>query len=416
MNPVNVIGIGQAKTDLTEIHLALIRECDLLVGGQRQVDMFAEFAKESLVVKGDLTAVIRRIQSDMKTKRIVVLASGDPLFHGIGATLTKNIDPAYLVIHPNITSVAAAFAAICQPWHDATIVSLHSRHIKPFNFPSLATESKVAFLTGPDKDPAFIVNKLIEHELFGFSICVLECLGDPKKEKISWFTDYKQVSGRQFSHPNIVILMRPATTKPDVSHETFPGMPDAYFRHSKGLITKSEIRSLSLSKLKLVKKDHVLWDIGSGSGSVGIEAAIQIPWGIVYAVEKNKNRIPDIVHNIANFNQSNVKVANLDFPNGHTDLKTPDRVFIGGGGKGLEKIIDCCCRRIKTNGVMVINTVILDSMHMAMQTLSRHGFLPQTIQVQISRSKSMPFGTRMEALNPVWIIFGTKPQTYEAKP
>ncbi|MDD9302151.1 MAG: precorrin-6y C5,15-methyltransferase (decarboxylating) subunit CbiE [Desulfobacter sp.] len=413
MNPVHVIGIGQGLCDLTSDHFKIIEQCDLLIGGQRLIAMFKGQRKETLTVKSNLSAVVLTIQEQMAVKKIVVLASGDPLFYGIGSILCRKIPDKHLCIHPNITSVGAAFSAICQPWQDAKIVSLHSSTDREFSFPSLALETKVAFLTGPEKDPGFIAEKLIEYQLDGFRVCVLENLGHPDKEKISWFTEYKQILEQGFSHPNIVILLKPENKI--VSHETYIGMPDAFFRHTKGLITKSEVRSISLSKLKLVKKDHVLWDIGSGSGSVGIEAAIQIPWGQTYAVEKNQDRIPDIIHNIKIFNQPNVKVVHLDFPEGHQSLKSPDRIFIGGGGKDLEKIISCACDRIRPKGVIVINTVIIESMETAMTTLERHGFSPELIQVQISKSKPMPYGRRMNALNPVWIISGTNPLTQKAK-
>ncbi len=175
------------------------------------------------------------------------------------------------------------------------------------------------------------------------------------------------------------------------------------------MITKSDIRSISLSKLKLVKKDHVVWDVGSGSGSVGIEASLQIPWGQVLCVEKNRGRIPDIIHNIKNFDRPNIKIVNLDFPTGHEDLKSPDRIFIGGGGQNLGQIISICCERILAQGTIVINTVLIQNMEKAMTELESRGFLPEMIQVQVSRCKSMPFGHRLDALNPVWIISGSKP-------
>ena len=413
MGIVNVIGIGQGTRDLTDHHLSLISNCDLLVGGRRQLDMFPDFTGNTLTIKGKLAPIIDQISSKIESEDIVVLASGDPLFYGIGTTLSKRIPKEALVIHPNVTSIGAAFASICQSWHDAKIISLHGQTNPDFSFASLTGESKVAFLTSPERDPAYITNELLRWELFGFKVCVLENLGDPDKERISWFTDYKKVIATEFQHPNVLILLKSHPTTPDVSHETFIGMPDTFFRHSKGLITKSEVRSITLSKLRLCQKDHVLWDIGSGSGSVGIEAALQIPWGSVFAVEKNRDRIPTIIHNIKNFNCSNIKVSHLNFPKGHETLKSPDRVFIGGGGKGLEEILACCCDRLSQGGIIVVNTVIIESMNTTMQILDNMGFCPDAVQVQVSRGSQMPFGTRMNALNPVWIISGTKPQLYK---
>jgi precorrin-6Y C5,15-methyltransferase (decarboxylating) len=373
--------------------------------------MFDGHGGETLVITGAVDPVIDRIKKEMRHKKVVVLASGDPLFYGIGSTLSRNIDKQHLVIHANISSIAAAFAAIGEPWHDAKVVSLHGRACQAFPFSSLAEETKVAFLTDQTMDPAYIAAMLDRHELLGFRVCVLENLGNTEKEKISWFEDYKSVTALKFDHPNIVVLLKQDRPRKNVSHETHVGMADSQYRHSKGLITKSEIRSISLAKLELTRKDHILWDIGSGSGSVGIEASFQIPWGQVFAVEKNKTRIPDIRHNIQLFHRTNIKVLNLDFPDGAGQLNDPDRIFIGGGGSRLEHIMNRCCGRLKEQGIVVINTILIQNMDTAIRVLKRNSFSWEMVQIQVSRSKPMPYGDRLEPLNPVWVISGRKPQT-----
>ncbi len=413
MNTLNVVGMGQSRSDLTASQIALIHRADLLVGGVRHLALFPEFTGDTFAIKADIPAVIDKIKSVIDTQRVVVLASGDPMFYGIGSTLTQHFPLTQLKIHPNISAIGAAFSAICHPWQDAKLVSLHSKVGDEFIFPSLNCETKVAFLTGPTKDPVYIGKQLIKNRINGFRVCVLENLGDTDKEKISWFTDYKQLVLGEFSHPNIVILLRApsnqnTSAQPIVPHETYLGMPDKTFRHSRGLITKAEIRALSLAKLRLTNKAHVLWDIGAGSGSVGVEAALQLPWGTVYSVEKNKARIPDIQYNVQQFQLSNVSILNLDFPLGSQKMRDPDRIFIGGGGKGLDKIIDCCCQRLKSNGIIVVNTVVLENMDAAVCQLKHNGFRTDMIQVQVSRAKPMPYGNRLDALNPVWIISAKK--------
>ncbi len=411
MNPINIIGIGQGKKDLTPAHIALIMSADLLVGGRRHLEIFAGHKGKTLVITGAIEQVIDKIKEEMIDRNVVVLASGDPLFYGIGSTLSRHIDKKFLKIHPNVSSVAAAFAAIGEPWHDAKVVSLHGKSSQKFPFSSLTGETKVAFLTDKNMDPAYIASMLISQELSGFRFCVLENLGEEEKEKISWFDDLSRVASREFDHPNIVVLLNSGNSRENVPHETHIGMDDTLYRHSKGLITKSEIRSITLSKLELVRKDHILWDIGSGSGSVGIEASFHIPWGQVFTVEKNRKRIPDIIHNIQMFNQSNIKILNLDFPEGADQLTDPDRVFIGGGGSNLEKIINTCCHRLKQKGTIVINTILIQNMDTAIRVLKQNGFSCEMVQIQVSRSKPMPYGDRLEPLNPVWIISGRKPQT-----
>jgi precorrin-6Y C5,15-methyltransferase (decarboxylating) len=215
---------------------------------------------------------------------------------------------------------------------------------------------------------------------------------------------------RSFSHPNVVVLLKKGSANSaDVSHETHSGMEEDRFSHANGLITKSEIRSISLSKLKLTRPSHVLWDIGAGSGSVSIEAALIIPDGHVIAIEKNRDRIADIRNNVKQFHCDNIQIAHLAFPEKTETLPRPDRIFVGGGGNHLSAILEAACERLLPSGILVINAVLIQNVTTAFTCLTHRQFNPEMIQVQISRARSMPYGTRMEPLNPVWIIYGTKP-------
>lgn len=409
MNQIDIIGIGQSKEDLTSKHLALIKECNVLVGGRRHLAMFDYPDIQKIRIKSNIDSIIEAIKEKMNRHKIVVLASGDPLFYGIGSTLTQHFDKKYLNIHSNISSISAAFTAIKEPWHDAKIVSLHGKQKEPFIFSKLARENKIAFLTNPERGPHYIAAGLIKERLYDFKFCVLEKLGANNEEKITWFEDLDLIGRQTFADPNIVILLKHIKENKKSSHETYTGMDDSLFKHSKGLITKSEIRSITLSKLKLIRKDHIFWDIGSGSGSVGIEASFQLPLGHVSAIEKHQGRIADIIDNIKNFNCSNITVLDTDFPEGIEELKTPDRIFIGGGGKNLGQIIKVSCDRLAPSGIIVINTVLLQNLETALECLKKYKFDPHFVQIQVCRSKGMPFGDRLEALNPVWIISGAKP-------
>ena len=316
MKPIDIIGMGQGKKDLTQNHLDIISRCDVLVAGRRYLEMFDLPDIQKIPITDSIKNIVETIKKQMDISKIVVLASGDPLFYGIGSTLIQYFHKEQINIHSNISSISAAFAAIKEPWHDAKIISLHGKQSKPFCFSTLAGESKVAFLTDPQRNPQYIAAELIKKSFFDFKFCVLENLGDMKKEKIKWLENFEEAATQKFSQPNIVILKKIKKENTDVSHETHIGMEDSLFKHSKGLITKSEVRSITLSKLKLIKKNHLLWDIGSGSGSLGIEAALQIPEGGVYAIEKNQNRISDIVYNIKKFNCINIKILNKEFPKG----------------------------------------------------------------------------------------------------
>ena len=154
--------------------------------------------------------------------------------------------------------------------------------------------------------------------------------------------------------------------------------------------------------------DSILWDLGAGSGSVGIEATLFLPDGLVYAVEKNQSRVAQIKANVERFKIKNLSVISSQLPDGLTNLPTPDRVFIGGSGKNLNQVLDVVATVLNPLGRIVVNTVLMETLHLAVSVLEKKGFAVSLTQAQISKSRSMPWGRRMEALNPVWIIAAQK--------
>ncbi len=411
MMNVEIIGMGMGEQDLPPGHRATIERADLLVGGRRHLEMFQSLNKQCLPITGKIDELVTVIRHRMANERIVVLASGDPLFFGIGTTLVTALGHQNVTIHPNISSLGAAFSAIKEPWHDARLISLHGR--EPRDLLALFTTcNKIGILTDPKRTPGWIADRLVENNLANFRLCVLERLG-AKDQTITWHDDMAAVSASEFTTPNVVILMGKqgpchGRSKQQSCPPLWPGMPDTMFVHQRGLITKSEVRSIAISKLRLVAKDHVVWDLGAGSGSVGIEASLFVPMGRVIAVEKNGSRISDIRANRQQFKTNNLTVVQGNSLEVMADLPDPDRIFIGGGGPELLTIIARAGTRLGPGGVMVVNTVLIQHTTPVLDLLRQMGFTAELVQVQVSKSKPMPVGERLEALNPVWIISGEK--------
>ncbi|MGD9212973.1 MAG: precorrin-6Y C5,15-methyltransferase (decarboxylating) subunit CbiT, partial [Desulfobacteraceae bacterium] len=191
----------------------------------------------------------------------------------------------------------------------------------------------------------------------------------------------------------------------DTQRKVYVGMPEEWFDHQNGLITKAEIRAVSLSKLRL-ESHHIMWDLGAGSGSVGIEGSVFINKGRIFAVEKDPERVAQIETNLRRFGVHNVEVLCQMLPEGLETLPAPDRVFVGGGGQRLKSILQAVIRNLKPNGIIVVNTVLLASMQTALDCLQDHGFKTEMIQMQVNRSQMIAQGKRLEAQNPVWIISG----------
>jgi precorrin-6Y C5,15-methyltransferase (decarboxylating) len=209
-----------------------------------------------------------------------------------------------------------------------------------------------------------------------------------------------------FADPNVVILKR----KPEANSSQqmlYMGLSEDLFEHEGGLITKTEIRAVTLAKLKLLPY-HTLWDLGAGSGSVSIEAAVFLERGRIFAVEQKAERIDQIKANIRRFGVNNIETLQAVMPDGLSGLPAPDRVFIGGGGRDLEQIISEAASLMKPDGLMVINTVLIANLETSQKTMRKNGFNTEVVQVQVLRSKAMPWSERFETLNPVWIISGQK--------
>jgi precorrin-6Y C5,15-methyltransferase (decarboxylating) len=406
--PVTIIGMGISPDDLTRRQRSIIEAADILVGGKRLIAHFGDLACQRRVVDKDLGGLGDFLQEKMPDHTIVVLTSGDPLFYGIGAFLVHRLGAEQVHILPNVSTVAAGFARLGEPWQDVRVVSLHGRSRTGELLRHLAGGDTVAVYTDPTHGPAWLAGILVDNGFNDVRMCVLERLGMPDERIVRIAPAAAQAM--TFSDLNLVVL------KPDPARQTtpalFPGMPDQRFAHEKGLITKAEVRAVSLSRLRLFDR-AIFWDLGAGSGSVSVEAGLFVTRGEIYSVEQKASRIELIRVNRSRFGIGNMHVIQARLPddltNGAVDLPDPDRVFIGGGGSALTGIIRAAAKRLKPAGIIVINTVLIANLATAAQTLEALGFDVDMVQIQVSRSAPMPFSHRLEAANPVWVVTGSRP-------
>lgn len=404
MNPVHVVGIGLGPEDLTEKHREIIRQSDILVGGRRHLGYFKDYPGERLLIAGDVQKVFKQINDRMQNSRVVVIASGDPNFFGIGPPLVEYLGEDNVVIHPNISVAAAAFSRIKLSWHDAVVVSLHGGKSEKEVLDAIIKKDKVAVFTDSKRTPACLACKLIEINQDNLRVCIFEDLGS-SNEHFAWYSP-QEVAGKEFAALNIVIIIRAGNQRRQMPVAYFGMLEDAY-AHEKGLITKAEVRAVAIARLRLFPH-HVLWDLGGGSGSVSIEASLLVKDGMVICVEKRPERVEQIKRNIKQFQVTNVRVIHSHLPEGLKDLPGPDRIFIGGGGEDITGIIEMAGSYLRGGGTMVINTVLINRLEKITGVLKKMNFETEIVHVQIGRGKEMSYGVRMEALNPVWIITGTK--------
>jgi len=382
--------------------LDIIAKTEVMIGHQRHLDIFPAYTGQKIVLAGlpDLLDFLKKTD-----KPVALLASGDPTFFGISRFLLRNLPKDRIEIFTNVTSMQYAFSRIKEPWDDAIFVSVHGRGMHTAVDKIISAE-KACILTDKVNTPAAIAHELIERGAEGYEAWLCEDLG-LSSEKITR-TDVRGLLERKPSDLNILILIK--TYEPNLVHYPLIGIADDEFQTIKKLITKQEVRAVTMAKLQL-QDDLVMWDIGAGSCSVSIEASNLMPNGRIFAVERNPLCIGFIHENLKKFCARNVKLVEAHAPDGLEDLPDPDRVFIGGAGGKLEEIIDAVDKRLRPDGMIVLNAVTLDTLTKAVEYLEDHGYAVEATCVNISKTRRLTEFKLFEAQNPVYIITACKEHT-----
>jgi precorrin-6Y C5,15-methyltransferase (decarboxylating) len=377
----------------------VIAAADLLLGHQRHLDIFTDFKGEKRELPS-LPEVLEFLRHS--EQRVVILASGDPNFFGIARFLLRNLPKERIEILPNVTSVQYAFAQIKEPWDDAIFVSVHGRGLKG-TIDRIVAAEKAAVLTDEKNTPAVIAAELLARGAEGYVVWLCESLG-LSDEKFTR-TDVKGLLELPAAPLNIVIFIK--VWEPTLQQYPLLGIHDDEFASVKKLITKQEVRAVTLAKLAL-QDDLVLWDIGAGSGSISIEASNLLPNGKLFAIEKNPQALIHLRENLKKFVARNVQLVEAYAPEGLEELPDPDRVFIGGSGGNLEEIVNFLDKRLKAEGVIVLNAVTLDTLTKAVEFFEDHGYLLEIVCINVARTRNLTEYRMFEAQNPVYIISARK--------
>lgn len=425
-----VVGLTAAgAAGLPEALLARIARAELLVGGRRHLDYFPALDCARLPVGAEVAPLLERLrEAHAQGLRVVVLASGDPLWYGIGASLRRVFPPEALEIVPAPTAAQLAFAALGQPWDGAALLSAHGRPLAEA-VAAARHAPAAAFLTDPRHTPAAIARALLADGRDPAALCaVCEHLGAPDQRVVR--LPLAAVAGQTFAPLNVFVLLGPAndqrpTERPSAGATEQPGaaaasaspadsrpaapgpcpsgLPDAAFATEGGQITKREVRLLSLAELAL-GPGQVLWDIGAGSGALAIEAARAQPAAAVFAVERRGLFMAHIRTNLARFPAPNLSAVEGQAPEACAPWPDPHAVFVGGSGGRLAAILDCARARLRPGGRLVVNLVALEHLH-ELRTL-----LPDAAVTQVQIARGVPIQTmlRFEALNPVFIAVWRK--------
>lgn len=391
---ITVIGLhggeafGRAAAD------ALV-DAEVVVAAPRHREQLRlAMAQEHIELAGPLHAVLDQVAARAEDGyAVAVVASGDPGFFGIVRLLGERFGTDRLVVHPAPSSVALAFGRIGQNWDDAVVVSAHGRPIDAA-VDAVARFPKVAVLTAPQNPPEALGKALVADGCPARSVAVATRLGEAGEAVTR--TDLDGLAAGTFDPMSVVLLLDPTPVAPDEAARTW-GLPEQAFDHRGGLITKSEVRAVALGKLAL-PRHGVLWDVGAGSGSVGIECARLSPRLRVIAVERNEDDAERIRVNAKRHGVA-VEVVVGSAPDAFAGLPQPDRVFVGGGGMDA---VRAAWDALAPGGVLVATQVLVD------RAAEAWALLGDSVQVSASRAVPIADGFRLDAQNPVFVSWGQR--------
>lgn len=419
MHPVRIIGIGDdGAASLTLAAQRFVEEADLLVGGKRQLAFFPHVRAEKMTVQkgvAELPDVLREQQE--LGRKITVLASGDPNFYGIADSIGRKLGKDRIEIYPGLSSIQLAFAKLKESWHDAFLASVHG---KPRDKVAdwVRQYPKVALLTDSENTPAAIALDLLAAGISELTVFVAENLGG-EKERIGYYR-LEEAAVQEFSPLNVMVLLRrdnranagerfdgDGSGSIEEMERRFPlGIPDHQFHQRKpkrGLITKQEVRAVSLAKLQIRPHD-IIWDIGAATGSVGIEASLLAPFGHAYLIEKNEEDMEILRANVEKFGRRNLTIQCGKAPQGMEEWADPDAIFIGGTSGQMEPLLALCVRKLKPGGRIVLNAATIENLYQAMEGLKQLGMHVDVTMLQVARSKPILHLTRFESFDPVYIV------------
>jgi len=349
----------------------------------------------------------------------VLLASGDPLWFGIGRLLLQHFPPDQLRFHPAPSSLQLAFARLGRPWQDTAWVSLHGRDPEPLAAALQKRPAALAVLTDPGRGGAEEVGRILrasglEHA-YAFWLC--ERLGHPAERVQRLAPDFALPADLDPLHM-VVLLAEPAAAPDSASLPLF-GLEDGLFLQHvdrPGLMTKREVRIQLLADLEL-PPTGALWDLGAGVGSIGLEALRLRPGLGLWAVERRGGSAALIAANAERLGVSPAAVLEgeaLDLiatrPAGqNSPLPDPDRVLLGGGGRERAAVLQAVIERLRPGGVVVIPLATVEALAELRPLLEGAGLAVHVSQHQAWRGAALADGTRLAPLNPVLVLKGRRP-------
>ncbi len=383
---LHIIGIGEDGLDgLTPATRAVIDAADVIVGGKRHHEMLDTKA-ERLAWPSPFDALIDELEA-RRGQTVAVLASGDPLWFSVGAKIGRHLTPSEIVYHPQVGAFQLAAARMGWSMADLETLTVHGRPVEQM-IAFIQPDARLLILTTGAETPEQIAAFLTERGFGQSRLTVLAHMGGEKEARFDGLAE-------SWSHevPAFNTLAVECIAAPDAALlPRVPGLADELFQ-SDGTMTKQEVRAVTLAKL-MPMRGALLWDIGTGCGSVAVEWMRGARYARAIGIEPKPERRAIAAANALALGVPRLELVDGTVPAALGGLEAPDAVFIGGGLS--EETFDAAWAALRPLGRLVANAVTLESEMCLVALHAKHG--GQLVKLSIERA---------EALGP---LSGWKPQ------
>ena len=413
-----MVGTGAAGfASLSEAWRREIGRADLVAAPQRLLPELRawlsarQVATELLASDRPAELLPALAQALTAQRRVILLASGDPLWFGLGRLLLGALPREQLRFHPAPTSLQLAFARLGRPWHDARWVSLHGREPDALAAALAQRPPALAVLPDPGRGGAVEVRTILRATGLeaAYAVWLGERLGHPRERLLRLAPADPLPADLDPLH--LVVLLAEPPAEPDPACLPLFGLADGlWLQHADhpGLMTKREVRIQLLADLALPQQG-VLWDVGAGVGSVGLEALRLRPRLELWAVDRRPGSTALIEANAARLGVRPVAVVEAPALGVLPSWPDPDRVLLGGGGRDRRALLATVLERLRPGGVVVVPLATPEGLAELRPQLEAAGLEVAVSQHQSWRGAPLAEGIRLVPQNPVFVLSGRAP-------